>query len=169
MADFLDEKRREINDRLHELKPLVEEYERLQGAIEALSSINGAQAATHAPAARRGPGRPRTRTASTANPRATAKRPARAGVRRAGRPKGSGGRAAQALGTVQEQPGITIPELANRMGIKPPRDAKLYLRAGETAGLRAPPSLVSAASRASDPSGPVGHASLIAHAAPICR
>ena len=41
-----------------------------------------------------------------------------AGKRRAGRRKGSGTRAAQALSFVQGQPGITIPELAAKMGIK---------------------------------------------------
>jgi hypothetical protein len=38
--------------------------------------------------------------------------------RRAGRRKGSGTRAAQALSLVRGQPGITIPELAAKMGIK---------------------------------------------------
>ena len=37
---------------------------------------------------------------------------------RVGRRKGSGTRAAQALSFVQGQPGITIPELAAKMGIK---------------------------------------------------
>jgi len=37
---------------------------------------------------------------------------------RAGRRKGSGIRAAQALSLVQGQPGITIPELATKMNIK---------------------------------------------------
>lgn len=37
---------------------------------------------------------------------------------RVGRRKGSGTRAAQALSFVQGQPGITIPELASKMGIK---------------------------------------------------
>ncbi|HEV3071686.1 MAG TPA: hypothetical protein VGY76_09730 [Solirubrobacteraceae bacterium] len=41
-----------------------------------------------------------------------------AGPRRAGRPKGSGTRAAEALRIVREHPGVTIPELADRMGIK---------------------------------------------------
>jgi hypothetical protein len=39
-------------------------------------------------------------------------------VRKAGRPKGSGTRAAEALRIVREHPGVTIPELADRMGIK---------------------------------------------------
>lgn len=40
------------------------------------------------------------------------------GRRRAGRRKGSGTRSVQALELVQGQPGITIPELAAKMGIK---------------------------------------------------
>ena len=35
MADFLDEKRKEIQTRLKELKPLVEEYQRLEAAERA--------------------------------------------------------------------------------------------------------------------------------------
>ena len=47
-----------------------------------------------------------------------ARKPAgRPSKRRAGRPKGSGTRAAEALSLVQGQPGITIPELAGKMGI----------------------------------------------------
>jgi hypothetical protein len=37
---------------------------------------------------------------------------------RRGRPKGSGTRGAEALALVKAQPGITIPELAEKMGIK---------------------------------------------------
>jgi hypothetical protein len=49
-------------------------------------------------------------------PLAKAVRPASKG--KVGRRKGSGTRAAQALSFVQGQPGITIPELAAKMGIK---------------------------------------------------
>jgi ribosomal protein S25 len=76
---------------------------------------------------RRGRGRPRrasrrkqaakaTATATEAAPKA-ARKPRRPAKRRAGRPKGSGTRAAEALSLVQGQPGITIPELAAKMGI----------------------------------------------------
>ena len=34
MTDFLDEKKREINARLKELRPLVDEYHRLEAAVE---------------------------------------------------------------------------------------------------------------------------------------
>lgn len=115
MTDFLDEKRREINDRLAELKPLVDEYNRLESAATALSGISGSASPTATAPVRRGPGRPR----GSKNRTATARRGAGAAPRRrAGRRKGSGTRAVQALTFVTEQPGITIPELAVKMGIK---------------------------------------------------
>jgi hypothetical protein len=102
MADFLDEKRKEIQARLKELKPLVEEYTRLEAAERALSGVgsNGASARSSSPAAPR-----RRRSASS-------------GTGRRGRPRGSGTRAVQALELVKARPGITIPELADAMGIK---------------------------------------------------
>ena len=90
MADFLDEKRREIDARMKELRPLVEEYNRLQKASAALSGVgNGGTRAARGPR-RRGRGRPR----------------------------GSGTRAKQALELVRARPGITISEMAGAMGIK---------------------------------------------------
>jgi hypothetical protein len=103
MADFLEEKRKEIQARLKELKPLVEEYQRLEAAERALAGVNGgtpARAAS-APAARR-------RRGSGSG----------SGTGRRGRPKGSGTRSLQALELVRAKPGITIPELAEAMGIK---------------------------------------------------
>jgi len=132
VPDFLDDKRREITERLKELKPFVDEYTRLEAAASALASVGGSSSAA-APAAprRRGPGRPRgsvsrkkatttaTATTTTATPTAARKKPGRPpGRRRAGRRKGSGTRAAEAFAFVQGQPGITIPELAAKMGIK---------------------------------------------------
>jgi hypothetical protein len=126
VTDFLDEKRQEIAQRLKELKPSVDEYNRLEAAAAALQGVGGAStsATAAAPTRRRGPGRPRgsvNRKAATATaaPKAARKKAGRpAGKRRAGRRKGSGTRAAEALSFVQGQPGITIPELAAKMGIK---------------------------------------------------
>ncbi len=130
MTDFLDEKRREITDRLNELKPLVDEYSRLEAAAAALSGVGGSSAAgavATTTTRRRGPGRPRgsvsraSTGASSATPKAAPKAAGKAGrpaKRRAGRRKGSGTRALEALSFVQGQPGITIPELAAKMGIK---------------------------------------------------
>jgi hypothetical protein len=139
VTDFLAEKRQEINERLAELKPLIDEYTQLEAAAKALAGVGGsstrsAPAATTAVAApvRRGPGRPRgsktrksTGTARRGRPPKTETAAASATStaaatprRRAGRRKGSGTRAAQALSFVTGQPGITIPELAAKMDIK---------------------------------------------------
>jgi hypothetical protein len=97
VADFLDEKRKEIQTRLRELRPLVDEYNRLEAAERALSGVGGRPAADTAGRRRRSSSAPDGRR---------------------GRPRGSGTRAAQALALVGERPGITIPELAEAMGIK---------------------------------------------------
>jgi hypothetical protein len=124
VTDFLDEKRQEIAQRLKELKPSVDEYSRLEAAAAALQGVGGASASATAAGSprRRGPGRPRgsaNRKAATATATKPGRKKAgRPAGRRAGRRKGSGTRAAEALSFVQGQPGITIPELAAKMGIK---------------------------------------------------
>jgi hypothetical protein len=123
VTDFLDVKAREITERLKELKPLVDEYTRLEAAAAALAGVGGSASAATATPRRRGPGRPRgsvNRTTKAATKTTTTrKKPGRPpGKRRAGRRKGSGTRAAEAFAFVQGQPGITIPELATKMGIK---------------------------------------------------
>lgn len=100
MADFLDEKRKEIQARLKELRPLVDEYHRLEAAEQALSGVGGRTTASASGTTTR-----RRRSSGSSNGRR-------------GRPRGSGTRAAQALQLVGERPGITIPELADAMGIK---------------------------------------------------
>ena len=98
MTDFLDEKRKEIDARLKELRPLVDEYNRLEKAASALAGVTG--------------GSTRRRSASSSNGRR------RSGTRRRGRPRGSGKRALQAQELVSARPGITITELADAMGIQ---------------------------------------------------
>src|SRR5918992_5278505 len=98
MADFLDEKRKEIDARLRELRPLVDEYNRLEKAAAALSGVGGAQ---------RTPAVPRRRGSGGGG-----------GTRR-GRPRGSGNRAKQALELVRTRPGITISEMAGAMKNQP--------------------------------------------------
>ena len=95
MADFLDEKRREIDARMKELRPLVEEYQRLEKAAAALAGVG-----SDAPRAARSP--------RSANGRRRAR----------GRPRGSGTRAKEALNLVRARPGITISEMADAMGIQ---------------------------------------------------
>ncbi|HVF77145.1 MAG TPA: hypothetical protein VNA28_02510 [Solirubrobacteraceae bacterium] len=105
MADFLDEKRSEIGARLKELKPLVEEYQRLEAAAAALDGVPHQNGTAY-------PSRRTTaRTTSAGSRRGT-------GTGRRGRPKGSGTRGAEALKLVRDKPGITIPEIAEQMGIK---------------------------------------------------
>jgi hypothetical protein len=108
MADFLDEKRSEIAARLKELKPLVDEFARLQAAADALDGA--APAARSASATARG-----NRRAAKAAPRRRGSATSTSGR---GRPKGSGTRGKEALELVAATPGITIPELAEKMGIK---------------------------------------------------
>jgi hypothetical protein len=104
LTDFLDEKRKEIQARLKELKPLVDEYHRLEAAERALSGVaDGTASAVASPAPRRSP---------------RAARGSGSASRRRGRPRGSGTRGQQALELVRARPGVTIPELAEAMGIK---------------------------------------------------
>ena len=105
MADFMDEKKREIDARLKELRPLVDEFHRLEAASAALDGVGGA-AGSPAPARR---GRRRAATPSAAPT---------GGPRRRGRPRGSGTRSKQALELVRTRPGISIPEIAEAMGIQ---------------------------------------------------
>jgi hypothetical protein len=104
MADFLDEKKREIEARLKELRPLVDEFHRLEAAAAALAGVGGAPAA--AAPARRGRRQAAPSAAASTAPR------------RRGRPRGSGTRSKQALELVRTRPGITIPEIAEAMGIQ---------------------------------------------------
>jgi hypothetical protein len=104
MADFLEEKKREIDARLKELRPLVDEFHRLEKASAALEGVPASTNSATATPARRG----RRRSAA----------PARTGTGRRGRPRGSGTRAKQALELVRSRPGITIPEIADAIGIQ---------------------------------------------------
>jgi hypothetical protein len=48
VSDFLDDKRKEINDRLALLKPQVDEYSRLEAAALALAGVDAPAAAGRA-------------------------------------------------------------------------------------------------------------------------
>ena len=102
MPDFLEEKKREINTRLKELRPLVEEFHRLEAAAAALEGV---------PAGGRS-------TAAAATPRKRRDGGSSGGTGRRGRPRGSGTRSKQALELVRTRPGITIPEIAEAMDIQ---------------------------------------------------
>ena len=102
MTDFLEEKKREINARLKELRPLVDEYHRLEAAAAALDGVGSTSPAASAPARSSG----------------AARRGRGGGTGRRGRPRGSGTRSKQALELVRARPGISIPEMAQEMGIQ---------------------------------------------------
>jgi hypothetical protein len=135
VTDFLDEKRKEIIKRLEELAPLVNEHRRLVAAVAAMRGIPLAPSRASATAAVRPAAStpaatpavsPAAATPALAPAKTEPKKPPRpkgsgkvAGPKgRGGRPKGSGKRAGQALSFVQEAPGITVGELAVKMGIK---------------------------------------------------
>jgi hypothetical protein len=99
MADFLAEKRQEAEQRLKKLRPAYEEYQQLE---KFLSLLDQSQP-------RRGPGRPRGST--------TTRRRSTSGNGRRRRRRG-GTRAEQALRVVRKNPGITVAELAPKVGIK---------------------------------------------------
>ena len=99
MADVLSDLRDTLEKRLRELE---QEHARVR---EALDALKGAGTRVH-------------RVTASAPKRARSAR-VRAATRRPERPRGSGGRAQEALKLVHKQPGITIAEMAKRMEIQP--------------------------------------------------
>jgi hypothetical protein len=111
VTDFLHAKVKEIEERLHQLRPLVTEYQRLEAAVAALDGLDGS-ASLSAGQRRRVRGNGNGSRAQNGN----------GNDARRGRPPGSRGentRATEAVELVRTRPGITIPELAGHMGIKP--------------------------------------------------
>ena len=105
MADFLTEKRQEIDNRLKELRPLYEEYLKLEKAQEALAGMDQPR--------RRGPGRP----PGSGSSGRTKTRTSSGNGRRRRRRRSGGTRGEQALAVVRQNPGITVSELGDQLGI----------------------------------------------------
>jgi hypothetical protein len=99
MADFLAEKLQEIDNRLKELRPLHEEFLKLERAKQALEGMD-------APAQRRGPGRPRGSGSSTASGNGRRRRRRRAG----------GTASERVLEVVRQNPGITVSQVGDQLG-----------------------------------------------------
>ncbi|MHB8490968.1 MAG: winged helix-turn-helix domain-containing protein [Solirubrobacteraceae bacterium] len=104
MADLLDVARRQIHERLNELRPLVHEYHRLEAAASALGGARPSSKRARKTSRRASKGAASATAASTSTPR---RRSARA-------PRGA--RAAQALSQLREQPGIPAAEVAKHIG-----------------------------------------------------
>lgn len=88
-SDHVDSVVSDIEQRLDEIQPVVEEYERLMGALRLLKG----DSALRAPDGGRRP---------------TGRKP--------GRPKGSGFRGGEALKALRAQPGMTVAEIASAIG-----------------------------------------------------
>jgi hypothetical protein len=102
LTEFVDSTVKDIDVRLSELK---QEVAKLEAARAALVGT------------RRGPGRPR---GSTSRARTTKRRSSNGRrTRRSRGRRGGSTRANEALELVQSTPGITIPEIAQSMGIAP--------------------------------------------------
>lgn len=95
MADFLTQKRTEIDERLRELRPLYEEFQKLERAKAALAGVDA--------------------------PKQRATRSRSGGGGGAGRRRGRrGGTTERALETIRQNPGITVADLARRLDMKHP-------------------------------------------------
>jgi hypothetical protein len=103
MADVLTKIRSDLEKRLRELEPLIEEHAHVRKALDALNGA-GTRAERAVKSAVR---HHRSTTASTTT-----------STRRRGRPRGTGRRAEEALKLVHRHPGITLQEMAKRMKIK---------------------------------------------------
>jgi hypothetical protein len=103
VADFLSEKRAEIDSRLKELRPLHEEYLKLERAKAALDGLD-----TGSP--RRGPRRPRGSRSATPSTGTS-------DGRRRRRRRSGGTHAERALDMIRQNPGITVAEMAPKLGI----------------------------------------------------
>jgi hypothetical protein len=116
-TDFLTQQRRRIDARLQELKPAHEEYLTLLEAKQALDGVKSPSRVGRPPG-RRGPGRPpgsgRKRTATRARSANGRRKPRRAATRR----RAGGTRADQTLQLIKSNPGMTVPQIADRMGIR---------------------------------------------------
>lgn len=115
MPDVLEQSQINLARRLRRLAPLVAEYDRLLAAEEVLNRLEG-------------PGRPKAPSRTLGGARAGAQaveapaeaapKPRRPARRKRVVRRRAGGRASEALAVIQERPGITVAEIAKRMGIK---------------------------------------------------
>jgi hypothetical protein len=110
-TDFLTKQRQQIEARLKELQPAHEEYLTLLQARDALAGVkpSGTGPGPGRPPGRRGPGRP-----PGSGRKATGRKTAKKATRR----RRTGTRRDQALDLIKQNPGISVSDIADRMGIR---------------------------------------------------
>ncbi len=124
MADVLTAIRAQIERRLEELRPLQEEYDRLERAKAALAGLEGQSAPSGHARARRGDGTSRL-------PRG---RPTRGQA--PGRRAPRGARRRELLALVRDAPGLTVAAAARTMGISSSQASNLSRRLEDQGEIR---------------------------------
>jgi AraC-like DNA-binding protein len=116
-TDFLTRQRQQIEARLKELQPAHEEYLTLLQARDALAGVSPADGrrGPGRPPGKRGPGRPPGRRGPGRPPGSGRKT---ATARKTTRRRRTGTRRDQALDLIKQNPGITVSDIADRMGIR---------------------------------------------------
>jgi len=117
--DLIDRIRNDIDSRLDELRPQIEEIPRLESVLAALEAAGDGQSSSGEARPTRGRGRPRSRGAAAATTSRTPRprRRARRGQRRE-----------EFLQLVKGHPEITIAEAARQIGVSPPQISTLVRR-----------------------------------------
>ena len=117
--DLIDRIRNDIDSRLDELRPQIEEIPRLESVLAALEAAGDGQSTSGEARPARGRGRPRSRGAAAATTSRTSRprRRARRGQRRE-----------EFLQLVKGHPEITIAEAARQIGVSPPQISTLVRR-----------------------------------------
>ena len=121
--DLIDRIRNDIDNRMEELRPQIEEIPRLEAVLAALEAAGDGQRERPSTPPTRGGGRSRGRSASAATTRSRPSRPRRRARR--------GQRREEFLQLVKGHPEITIAEAARQIGVSPPQISTLVRRLEE--------------------------------------
>lgn len=121
--DLIQRIRSDIDNRMEELRPEIEEIPRLEAVLAALEAAGDGQSERPSTATSRGGGRTRGRGASAATTRSRPSRPRRRARR--------GQRREEFLQLVKGHPEITIAEAARQIGVSPPQISTLVRRLEE--------------------------------------
>jgi transposase-like protein len=125
--DLIDRIRNDIDSRLEELRPQVEEIPRLESVLAALEAAGDGQRVSSGARTARARGRTRSRGAAAATKPRTSRprRRARRGQRRE-----------EFLQLIKGHPEITIAEAARQIGVSPPQISTLVRRLEEEGAIQ---------------------------------